>query len=197
MKIGYARVSTGDQPKSIEAQEDSLRKAGCEYVYKDVKQSGGKRERPELNRCLEYIRKCDTLVVTKLDRLSRSLIDLLTILEKLKERQADFESLGEKIETSSPAGRMMLNMLGAFAQFEREIIRERVMRGLEHAKANGRVGGGQFQLDDDEQALAIQMIEKDKKSHGQVAKRFHVHRSTISRLMKREREKQELKELAA
>ena len=197
MIIGYARVSTKDQPKSIEAQIDQLQKAGAEYIYKDVKQSGGKRDRPELNRALEYIRKDDVLVVCKLDRLSRSLIDLLNILKILNDKGAKFRSLGEAIETESAAGRMMMSMLGCFAQFEREIIRERVMRGLDHARANGRIGGGQYKLDEEERALAIQMIETDKKSQGQVARRFHVNRSTISRLMKEMREKKELETLKA
>src|SRR5260370_31559092 len=128
MIMGYSRVSTKSQDKSIDAQEDQLKKAGCEFIYTDKNQSGGKRDRPELDKALSFIRKDDVLVVCKLDRLSRSLIDLLNILKILEDRGAKFRSLGEAIETESAGGRMMMNMLGCFAQFERELIRERVMR---------------------------------------------------------------------
>jgi DNA invertase Pin-like site-specific DNA recombinase len=140
--IGYCRVSTGKQAASIEAQEAQLKKAGCEIVYKDENESGGKRNRPQLNKALEHIRKGDVLVVCKLDRLSRSMIDLLTILKQIDEAGATFRSLGEAVETESAAGRMMMQMLGCFAQFEREIIVERINRGLAHARANGKIGGG-------------------------------------------------------
>ena len=115
MHIGYCRVSTGKQAASIEAQEAQLKKAGCEIVYKDENESGGKRNRPQLNKALEHIRKGDVLVVCKLDRLSRSMIDLLTILKQIDEAGATFRSLGEAIETESAAGRMMMQMLGCFA----------------------------------------------------------------------------------
>ncbi len=146
MHIGYCRVSTGKQAASIEAQEAQFKKAGCEIVYKDENESGGKRNRPQLNKTLEHIRKGDVLVVCKLDRLSRSMIDLLTILKQIDEAGAAFRSLGEAIETQSAAGRMMMQMLGCFAQFEREIIVERINRGLAHARANGKIGGGRYKL---------------------------------------------------
>jgi DNA invertase Pin-like site-specific DNA recombinase len=119
---------------------------------------------------------------------------MLNILKLLEEKGAQFRSLEEAIETESPAGRMMLHMLGCFAQFEREIIRERVMRGLEHARANGRIGGGQYKLDEEERELVIKMVESGK-SQGQVAKRFRVDLSMISRIMKEVREQREAKEL--
>src|SRR5258705_9761403 len=117
MHIGYARVSTDKQGTSIEIQLQALRKAGCEDddVYRDENQSGGKRDRPQLNKALEHIRKGDVLIVCKLDRLSRSLVDLLGILKKIDEKGATFRSLGEAIETESPAGRMMMQMIGVFA----------------------------------------------------------------------------------
>src|SRR3984957_11380877 len=139
MHIGYCRVSTGKQAASIEAQEAQLKKAGCEMVYKDEDESGGKRNRPQLNKILEHIRKGDVLIVCKLDRLTRSLVDLLDILKKIEDAGAAFRSLGETFETESAAGRMMMNMIGCFAQFEREIIVERIKRGLEHARANGKI----------------------------------------------------------
>ena len=154
MHIGYCRVSTGKQAASIEAQQAQLKKAGCEIVYKDENESGGKRNRPQLNKALEHIRKGDVLVVCKLDRLSRSMIDLLTILKQIDEAGATFRSLGEAIETESAAGRMMMQMLGCFAQFEREIIVERINRGLAHARANGKIGGGRYKLSPDDQREA-------------------------------------------
>jgi DNA invertase Pin-like site-specific DNA recombinase len=146
MHIGYARVSTDTQSKSLEAQIDQLTKAGCEMIYRDENESGGKRNRPELNKALEHIRKGDVFVVTKLDWLSRSLIDLLGILKKIDAAGAKFRSLGEVFETESPAGRMLMQMVGVFAEFEREIIKERVRRGLAHARLNGRVGGGRYSM---------------------------------------------------
>jgi DNA invertase Pin-like site-specific DNA recombinase len=193
MHIGYCRVSTGKQAASIEAQEAQLKKAGCEMVYKDENESGGKRNRPQLNKALDHIRNGDVLVVCKLDRLTRSMIDLLTILKQIDERGATFRSLGEAIETESAAGRMMMQMLGCFAQFEREIIVERINRGLAHARANGRIGGGRYKLSTDEQMEVIRLIQTEKKSQGYVAKRYKVDRSTISRMMSEVRLRQDLK----
>jgi DNA invertase Pin-like site-specific DNA recombinase len=192
MNIGYARVSTDGQSKSTEAQIMQLQKAGCEMIYQE-NESGGKRERKELNKALEHIRRGDVLIVCKLDRLSRSLVDLLGILKKLEDTGAKFRSLGEAIETESPAGRMMMHMLGCFAEFEREIIRERVKKGLAHAKANGRIGGGRYKLSPDEQEEAKRLILKEHKSQGFVAKKYGVDRSTISRMMNEIRLKAELK----
>jgi DNA invertase Pin-like site-specific DNA recombinase len=101
---------------------EELKAAGCEIIYKDEGESGGKRNRPQLNKALEHIRKGDVLIVCKLDRLTRSLIDPLEILKKVEAAGAAFRSLGETFETESAAGRMMMSMIGCFAQFEREII---------------------------------------------------------------------------
>jgi DNA invertase Pin-like site-specific DNA recombinase len=193
MKVGYSRVSTKGQDASIEVQEEWLKKAGCERIFSEH-ESGGKRDRKELKRAVDFVREGDVLVVTKLDRLSRSLIDLLTTLEKLKEKGAGFESLSERIETHTPAGKMMLNMLGSFAEFERELIRERVKSGLAHARRNGRVGGSKPLLTKEEQDAAIEMVRSGK-TPGVVAKRFHVHRTTIVRLMQRAEAEEKLKRL--
>jgi DNA invertase Pin-like site-specific DNA recombinase len=193
MQIGYCRVSTDKQGASIAAQEQQLRAAGCEIIYKDEDQSGAKRNRPQLNKALEYIRKGDVLVVSKLDRLSRSLVDLLDILKKLEAAGAAFRSLGETFETESAAGRMMMNMVGCFAQFEREVIVERIKKGLAHARANGRIGGGRYKLSPDDQMRAIRMIQVENRSQGFVARAFGVDRSTVSRMMTEARLKEELK----
>src|ERR1035441_4029231 len=116
MVIGYARVSTNDQDTA--AQVSALKAAGCEHTYRE-KASGGRWDRPELHRLLDQLRKGDVLVVWKLDRLSRSLRDVLTLMERLGEAEAGFRSLTEAIDTTTPAGRMMMQMVGAFAEFER------------------------------------------------------------------------------
>lgn len=192
MHIGYARVSTDGQTKSTEAQILQLTAAGCEHIYQE-NESGGKRDRKELNKALDHLRRGDVFIVTKLDRLTRSLIDLLSILKKIDAAGAKFRSLGEAIETESPAGRMMMQMVGVFAEFEREIIKERVRKGLAHARANGRIGGGRYKLSTEEQAEAKRLILVEGKSQGFVAEKYGVDRSTISRMMTEIRLKEELK----
>ena len=193
MNIGYARVSTDKQATSIDIQVKQLKTAGCEKIYKDENESGGKRNRPQLNKALEHIRPGDVLVVCKLDRLTRSLVDLLEILKKVEAAGAAFRSLGETFETESPAGRMMMSMIGCFAQFEREIIVDRINRGLAHARANGRIGGGRYKLSPADQQEAIRLIQVEKKSQGQVAHIYKVDRSTVSRMMTEVRLKEDLK----
>lgn len=190
MHIGYARVSTDDQ--HTENQIEQLSKAGCERIYEEHA-SGGRWDRPELQDCLKHIRKGDTLIVWKLDRLTRSLTDLLRILAKVDEAGAGFKSLTESIDTTQPAGRLMMNMLGSFNQFEREIIKERTKLGLARARANGRIGGGRYKLSATQQAEAIKMIRLGEKSQAEIAELFSVDRSTISRMMKEIRERELLK----
>ena len=113
-------------------QVAALKAAGCERIYRE-KASGGRWDRPELHRLLDQLRKRDVLVVWKLDRLSRSLRDVLTIMERLSEAEAGFRSLTEVIDTTTPAGRMMMQMVGAFAEFDRAMLRERTKAGLDPA----------------------------------------------------------------
>ena len=134
MNIGYARVSLQDQDTS--RQERSLKEAGCEKIFME-KISGAKRQRPELDRMLKELMPGDVVVVHKLDRLGRSLVHLLQLLEKFKEKQVGFKSLGDNIDLQTPAGKFMFNILGSVAEFERELIRERVAHGMKNAKANG------------------------------------------------------------
>ena len=138
MLIGYARVSTDDQDTA--AQVAALQAAGCERIFRE-KASGGRWERPQFLRLLNQLRTGDVVVVWKLDRLSRSLRDVLTIMEQLGEAGAGFRSLTEAIDTTTPAGRMMMQMVGAFAEFERAMLRERTQAGLDTARQEGRVGG--------------------------------------------------------
>ena len=147
MLIGYARVSKslGQDPAM---QVQALRAAGAERVFVE-QASGGRWDRPELHHLLDTLRAGDVLVVWKLDRLSRSLRDLLTLLDRLQALEVGFRSLTEQIDTTTPAGRMMLQMLGAFAEFEREMTRERTREGLAAARAEGRIGGRKPKLSAD------------------------------------------------
>lgn len=138
MRIGYARVSTLDQ--NLDMQTDALHLAGCERIYTE-KMSGKNDNRPELQRCLEALRKGDTLVVYKLDRLGRSTFKLLELTSELEKAGIEFESIQDKIDTSSPIGKAMFRMLAVLAEMERDIIVERTQAGLKAARARGRVGG--------------------------------------------------------
>ncbi|MDE3081114.1 MAG: recombinase family protein, partial [Paracoccaceae bacterium] len=136
--IGYARVSTDDQTALPQLQE--LREAGCGEVLEEHA-SGGDRRRPVLARLIERLRAGDTLVVVRIDRLARSLSHLLEVIERLEAKGAHFRSLQDPIDTGSPQGKFTLQVLGAAAEFERALIRERTKAGLRAAKAEGRVGG--------------------------------------------------------
>ncbi|HTT75886.1 MAG TPA: recombinase family protein [Candidatus Binataceae bacterium] len=183
MLIGYARVSSSEQETA--AQVATLKAAGCERIYRE-KASGGRWDRPELHRLLDQLRKGDVLVVWKLDRLSRSLRDVLTIMERLAEAKAGFRSLTEAIDTTTPAGRMMMQMAGAFAEFERAMLRERTKAGLDAARREGRIGGRRPKLTPQQQAEIIRMVSKGSKTAADAARLFAVHPATVSRLLARE-----------
>jgi DNA invertase Pin-like site-specific DNA recombinase len=184
MLIGYARVSTNEQDTA--AQVAALKAAGCERIYRE-KASGGRWERPELHRLLDQLRRGDVLVVWKLDRLSRSLRDVLTIMERLSEMKAGFRSLTEAIDTTTPAGRMMMQMVGAFAEFERAMLRERTKSGLEVARREGRIGGRKPKLSAQQRTEVIRMVSKGRKTAADAARLFEVHPATISRLVSQAR----------
>lgn len=180
MLIGYARVSTDDQDTAI--QEAALRQAGCERIYTE-KASGGRWDRPELHRALEQLRPGDVMVVWKLDRLSRSLKDLLHVMDRIELAKAGFRSITEAIDTTTPAGRMMMQMLGAFAEFERAMTRERTRAGLDAARQKGRIGGRRSKLNQEQKEEARRMVASGEKLAADVARLFNVHPSTISRLL--------------
>ena len=180
MLIGYARVSTNEQDTAT--QVAALKSAGCERIFRE-KASGGRWDRPELRRLLDQLRKGDVLVVWKLDRLSRSLRDVLTIMEQIAEAKAGFRSLSEAIDTTSPAGRMMMQMLGAFAEFERAMLRERTKAGLESARRQGRIGGRRPKLGPQQQAEIIKMVSRGRRTAADAARLFNVHPATVSRLL--------------
>src|SRR6195256_1038306 len=166
MLIGYARVSTNDQETAT--QVAALKAAGCERIYRE-KASGGRWDRPELHRLLDQLRERDVLVVWKLDRLSRSLRDVLTIMERLSEAGAGFRSLTEAIDTTTPAGRMMMQMVGAFADYERAMLRERTKAGLDSARQEGRIGGRRPKLTPEQEAEIRRMVSRGNKTAADAA----------------------------
>lgn len=183
MIFGYARVSTQDQ--DLNAQIESLKRAGCETIFQE-KEKGGRWDRPKLHEMLNQIKQGDVVVVWKLDRLSRSLKDLLTMMERIDKVGCGFRSLTEAIDTTTPAGRMMMHIVGAFAEFEKAILRERTLNGLTEARRKGRVGGRKFKMTRDQMAEAIDLIKSGVKNAADVARIFNVDPSTISRLIKRQ-----------
>jgi DNA invertase Pin-like site-specific DNA recombinase len=173
-----------DHEQDTTAQASALKAAGCERIFRE-KATGGRWNRPELQRLLDHLRKGDVLVVWKLDRLSRSLRDVLTLMERIQEAKAGFRSLTEAIDTTTPAGRMMMQMVGSFAEFERAMLRERTRAGLESARDEGRIGGRRPKLRPQQQTEVVKMVVQGKKTAADAARLFNVHPATISRLLAR------------
>ena len=138
MRVGYARVSTRDQ--NLKLQLDALDKEGCEVIFKE-KKSGVSKNRPEFENCMDHLRKGDTLIVWKLDRVGRSLMSLVKIVEELRRREVHLKIITESIDTSTAIGNLFFHITAAFAEYERNLNRERSMAGLAAARAEGRVGG--------------------------------------------------------
>jgi DNA invertase Pin-like site-specific DNA recombinase len=185
MLIGYARVSTDDQDTRM--QSDALKRAGCEKIFEE-RASGSRTDRPELGKALAHGRKGDVVVVWKLDRLGRSLPHLIDTVHDLEERKIGFRSLTDNIDTTTASGRMFFHMMGALAQFERDLIRERTLAGLKAARERGKVGGRPRKLGDDDLKLARSLL-KDKSAgwtRPAVAARLGVSHMTLWRAMKRE-----------
>lgn len=175
-RVGYARVSTDDQ--NLDLQRDALTKSGCKVIYEETA-SGKSAGRPELDHCLKALRDDDVLVVWRLDRLGRSLPDLVRIVTDLKQRGVGFESLTEKIETGSAAGKLIFHVFAALAEFERNVIRERTQAGLAAARARGRMGGRKPSLDA-KQIREIRALLRDPSiTVNDVAKRYGVSRTTV------------------
>lgn len=175
-RIGYARVSTDDQ--HLDLQRDALQQAGCGVIYEEAA-SGKNTARPELEQCRKALRAGDTLVVWRLDRLGRSLSDLVQIVAELEKRGVYFESLTEKIETGSASGKLQFHVFAALAEFERGLIRERTQAGLAAARARGRAGGRKPKLGD-QQVKEIRALLRDPDMRvADVARRYDVSRTTI------------------
>ena len=182
MQIGYARVSRGDS-QDLDPQLRALTDAGCSIIYQE-EASGAKSDRPELALAIGALKPGDVLTVWKLDRLSRSLRDLLFTLEAITAAEAGFRSLTEAVDTTTPAGRLMTQTLGAFAEFERAMIRERTMNGLAHARKAGKHIGRKRALSLQQRAEIIERVENGQGSPAQLASLFRVSRSTVQRVLR-------------
>ena len=191
MHIGYARVSRGDA-QDLDPQLRALTDAGCSIIYQE-EASGAKTDRPELALALAALKPGDVLTVWKLDRLSRSLRDLLFTLEAIAAAEAGFRSLTEAVDTTTPAGRLMTQTLGAFAEFERAMIRERTMNGLAHARKAGKHIGRRRALSPQQRAEIIERVENGQGSPAQLASLFRVSRSTVQRVLRDHRAREALR----
>jgi DNA invertase Pin-like site-specific DNA recombinase len=174
--IGYARISTDDQ--NLALQRDALAAAGCEKVYED-KISGARAERPGLALALEVARAGDALVVWRLDRLGRSLKDLIVLAEGLDKRGVGLRSLKEALDTTSSGGRLVFHMFGALAEFERDLIRERTRAGLSAARARGRLGGRPKLLSPEKRRLAVQLYRAKEHSIAEICRLMGISKPTL------------------
>ena len=181
MRIGYARISTEDQ--TLDLQRDALKRAKCRQVYEE-QATGKNTERPQLEACLKGLREVDTLVVWRLDRLGRNLADLVGLVAQFEQRKINFESLTEKIETVSPAGRLIFHVFAAIPEFERNLIRERTVAGLKAARARGRNGGRPAKLSAKEIKTIRALLKTADIPVSEIATRFGVARSTLYRTIK-------------
>ena len=188
--IGYARVSKGDE-QSNAAQRRALDAAGCRRVFEEIA-SGGRWDRPKLLEMIGQLRDSDVVVGWKLDRLSRSLKGLLHIMERIEAAGAGFRSLTEAIDTTTAAGRMMMQMVGSFAEFERAMIRERTSAGLAQARAEGRIGGRRRKLGEKQRREIAESVISGRKSGAEMARLYHVSEPTVSRIVAAHRQTMEL-----
>lgn len=178
MNVGYARISTSDQ--NLDAQTDALTQAGAERIFSEMV-SGASAKRPELARMLDQLRDGDVVVVTKYDRLARSLRDLLDIVEAIKERGAGFRSLAEDIDTTTPAGELIFHVFASIAHFERRRIGERTREGLAAARKRGRIGGRPPSLSPDQKTEVVRMRDDERRPLREIASLFKVSVQTVRR----------------
>lgn len=185
MRIGYARVSTARQEESLKTQREALVAAGCdpEHIYAD-KISGTRWSRPELDKALAYMRAGDTLVVTRLDRLGRNVRETILTVADLKERGVNVQVLDPKLDTSDPMQSVVLNVMAALAEWERDLLIERTREGVAHARAEGRLAGPKPKLTP-EQVRLVRKALADGESVSSVARSFGVSRQTIYRAMEK------------
>jgi DNA invertase Pin-like site-specific DNA recombinase len=180
MKIGYVRVSTDEQSDS--SQIDALEAAGCERIYRE-KYSGKTKQRPELERMSDTLRSGDVVIVQRLDRLGRSLKDLIELLDGFKSQQVQFISLNESIDTTTAVGELAFHMIGSIAQFERRLISERTKAGLDAARARGRKGGRKQKLTPSDIKKAQAMLLDPDMTKAEVARHFSISRPTLNKAL--------------
>jgi len=185
VKIGYARVSTQDQ--NLDRQLDNLRAAGCERIFNE-KMTGTKSDRPELKTMLLTLRPGDVLVIDSFSRLSRSTKDLLDLVEKLTAMDVHLVSLKENLDTTTATGKLMLTMLSALSQFERDLIAERTIDGLKAARARGRCGGRPVIGTDKDRKQALAMYRSNAMTNPEIAERFGISLSTLNRWIRKEKQ---------
>lgn len=176
--VGYARVSTIGQ--SLDVQLDKLSSRGCDKIYSD-KKSGTTADRPELKQCLDYVRDGDKLVITKLDRLARSTLHLTQIAEQLRKKGVELEVIDQQIDTSTPTGKLLFNMLASIAEFETEIRKERQLEGIAKAKSKGTRFGAKAKLSDEQ----IDQLKLDKANNVRVSelmKKYGISKASVYRL---------------
>ena len=190
MLIGYARVSTLEQDVSL--QTDALQQAGCERIFQD-KISGAKADRPGLQEALNYARSGDSIVVWRLDRLGRSLKHLIETVGQLEEQGIGFRSLQESIDTTTSGGRLIFHIFGALAEFERNLIRERTIAGLEAARARGRLGGRPKKLDAKKTELAYQLYDEKKYAVKEICHMLGISKPTLYAYLARRNQEEHLK----
>src|SRR6266498_5966285 len=189
MLVGYARVSTLDQ--NLELQKDALENAGCTKMFTDTI-SGATTERPGLREALGFVRPGDILVVWKLDRLGRTLKQLIELVNDLQQRGIGFKSLTENIDTTSPGGKLIFHIFGSLAEFERDLIRERTRAGLAAARARGRIGGRPRAegLNDEKKIVLARSLYNDKSNTiDTICKTLKVSRATLYRYVSVQRHK--------
>ena len=180
ISIGYARVSTQDQ--NLALQQDALAKANCDRVFTDTA-SGAKADRPGLRDAFSHLRQGDTLVVWKLDRLGRSLKNLIEVTQDLEKRGIGLRSLQEQIDTTTPGGKLVFHVFGALAEFERDLVRERTNAGLVAARARGRVGGRKPVLTGKKAETALALYHSKKVPVAEICKTLGVSRTSLYRLV--------------
>ena len=184
MKVGYARISTKEQ--NLDMQVIALEEAGCEKIYEEVV-SGAKSDRPILNNLIDQLRPHDVLVIWKLDRLGRSLKNLVELVQQLIDRKIGLCSLNDPIDTTHPQGRLIFNIFASLAEFERDIIRERTQAGLNAARIHGRTGGRPRGLSKKAEATACaaETLYKEKKlSVHDICKKLTISKSTLYKYLR-------------
>jgi len=180
MKVGYARVSTSEQ--NLDLQIKALKTAGCESIFSDKGISGTQRDRPQLMKALKALKEGDVLVVWKLDRLGRSLGHLIDMVTNLREQGIGFASVSESIDTTTPGGKLFFHMMGALAEFERDLIVERTKAGMDAARSRGQHLGRPRKLNPSQIEHAREMIDQGK-SRNEVARLLSVNPSTLYRCL--------------
>jgi DNA invertase Pin-like site-specific DNA recombinase len=186
MLIGYARVSTQDQ--NLDLQVEALNKIGCEKIFEEIV-SGIKTDRQNLNEALSYLRPGDSLVVWRLDRLGRTLKQLIELINTLKEREIGFVSITEAIDTTTPTGQFFFHITAAFAELERDLIRERTKAGLASARARGRKGGRPKAIDSEAFQMALILYNEKKTTVANISKQFNISKRTFYRYLEDYRKK--------